>query len=102
VSSTFPELKYFGEFTQAPGGGSIVLGENNQRNIGVFDGFKNRGRDFIPFVKPVIYEGLDVLLLKSCIEMACEAVARVLTSKTDENIVSFKRYSRRERGRRRR
>jgi len=84
-------LHYFNEFFQAPCWRCVVLREYNKKQSWFIDCFLKFWPNFISFLDPVVYIGMDIVSAQSFIEMTCETSASIFASKADENIIFFQR-----------
>lgn len=83
----FLAFKDLNEFFETPCGTSVVLGENDHRDLGLFDGLFQSLGDLISSIELVIHESFDLLVTQSFMKMAYETVAGVIASEAEENII---------------
>ncbi|WVZ09442.1 hypothetical protein V8G54_013972 [Vigna mungo] len=86
-----PTFEYFDKLIQTPFGVSVVFGENDDREFGVLDGLKKRGRYLFSSLKVVVNVCVDVESGQGGMKVASESVARVFASEAEEDVVFFLR-----------
>ena len=91
-------LEDLDEFIQAPLWGCIVFREDDDWNPGLFNCLNKCCWYFFSSFELIIHEGCDSLVTQSSAQMACEIIARILTSKTQKDMVFPWMGERRRRG----